>query len=43
MCWYETDDTPPFVINKKALDIAIKLALLLNCAIVDEIHVSRKQ
>jgi len=43
MCTYEMDDTPPFVINKEALDIAIKLALMLNCAIVDELHVSRKQ
>ncbi|MCP4580364.1 MAG: Glu-tRNA(Gln) amidotransferase subunit GatE [candidate division Zixibacteria bacterium] len=43
MCTYEMDDTPPFVINKKALDIAIRLALMLNCAIVDELHVSRKQ
>lgn len=43
MCTYEMDDTPPFLINEKALDIAIKLALMLNCAIVDELHVSRKQ
>jgi len=43
MCTYEMDDTPPFVINKKALDIAIRLALMLHCAIVDELHVSRKQ
>jgi glutamyl-tRNA(Gln) amidotransferase subunit E len=43
MCTYEMDDTPPFLINKNALEIAIKLALMLNCAIVDELHVSRKQ
>ncbi len=43
MCTYEMDDTPPFTINKKALDIAIRLALMLHCAIVDEVHVSRKQ
>jgi len=43
MCTYEMDDTPPFLINKEALDIAIKLGLMLNCAIVDELHVSRKQ
>lgn len=43
MCTYEMDDTPPFEINKKALKIAIRLALMLNCAIVDELHVSRKQ
>jgi len=43
MCTYEMDDTPPFVVNQKALDIAIRLALMLHCAIVDELHVSRKQ
>lgn len=43
MCTYEMDDTPPFLINRQALDIAIKLALLLNCSIVDELHVARKQ
>ncbi|UCE67665.1 MAG: Glu-tRNA(Gln) amidotransferase subunit GatE [Candidatus Zixiibacteriota bacterium] len=42
-CTYEMDDTPPFPINREALDIALKLAMLLNCAIVDEVHVSRKQ
>jgi len=43
VCTYEMDDTPPFVINKKALEIAIEIALMLNCQIVDEVHVSRKQ
>lgn len=42
-CTYEMDDTPPFPINREALDIAFKLAMLLNCAVVDELHVSRKQ
>ncbi len=42
-CTYEMDDTPPFPINAQALDIAFKLAMLLNCAVVDELHVSRKQ
>ncbi len=42
-CTYEMDDTPPFEINQQALDIAIELAMLLNCSIVDEIHISRKQ
>lgn len=42
-CTYEMDDTPPFPINQQALEIALKLAMLLNCAIVDELHVSRKQ
>ena len=42
-CTYEMDDTPPFPINPQALEIAMKLAVLLNCAVVDELHVSRKQ
>lgn len=42
-CTYEMDDTPPFPINKEALEIAIEIALLLNCRIVDEVHVTRKQ
>ncbi len=43
VCTYEMDDTPPFLINEEALDIAVKLCMLLNCNIVDELHVSRKQ
>ena len=43
VCTYEMDDTPPFQLNKQALDIAIEIALLHNCSIVDEIHISRKQ
>lgn len=43
VCTYEMDDTPPFQLNKQALDIAIEISLLLNCSIVDEIHISRKQ
>ncbi|MBN1280437.1 MAG: Glu-tRNA(Gln) amidotransferase subunit GatE [Candidatus Thermoplasmatota archaeon] len=43
VCTYEMDDTPPFRLNTDALDIALEVALLLNCSIVDEIHISRKQ
>jgi len=43
VCTYEMDDTPPFRLNQQALDIALELALLHNCSIVDEIHISRKQ
>lgn len=43
VCTYEMDDTPPFHLNRQALDIALEIALLLNCSIVDEIHISRKQ
>ncbi|MBE0433347.1 Glu-tRNA(Gln) amidotransferase subunit GatE [candidate division WOR-3 bacterium] len=43
VCTYEMDDTPPFPVNQEALAIAIELAMMLNCQIADEIHVSRKQ
>lgn len=43
VCTYEMDDTPPFLINQKALDIAIEIALMLNCNLVGELHVMRKQ
>lgn len=40
---YEMDDTPPFMINDDALDIAIEIALLYDAKIVDEVHIARKQ
>jgi glutamyl-tRNA(Gln) amidotransferase subunit E len=43
VCTYEMDDTPPFELNDAALDIAIKIALLYGCTMVDEIHIARKQ
>ena len=43
VCTYEMDDTPPFILNQQALDIALEITLLLNCSVVDEIHISRKQ
>ena len=43
VCTYEMDDTPPFLINQDAVEIGIKLALLFQCKIVDEAHISRKQ
>ncbi|MGQ9583610.1 MAG: Glu-tRNA(Gln) amidotransferase subunit GatE [Thermoplasmatota archaeon] len=43
VCTYEFDDTPPFPVNQSAVDIGIHIAMLLNCSIVDELHVSRKQ
>jgi glutamyl-tRNA(Gln) amidotransferase subunit E len=43
VCTYEMDDTPPFPMNEEALDIAIELGLLMNCHIVDELHIARKQ
>src|SRR5665647_2777602 len=36
VCTYEMDDTPPFMINEQALDIALGIAMLYNLALVDE-------
>ena len=41
-CLVEYDDEPPRELNKQALETAIKIALLLNAKIVDEIQVMRK-
>jgi Glu-tRNA(Gln) amidotransferase subunit E-like FAD-binding protein len=41
-CLVELDEAPPGPVNSQALDIALEIALLLNCNIVDEIHVMRK-
>lgn len=41
-CLVELDEAPPGPVNSRALDIALEIALLLNCTIVDEIHVMRK-
>jgi glutamyl-tRNA(Gln) amidotransferase subunit E len=42
-CTYEIDDTPPFKLNREALEIAIEIALLLKTIIVGELHITRKQ
>jgi glutamyl-tRNA(Gln) amidotransferase subunit E len=42
-CTYEMDDTPPFPVNQKAVDVAIEQCLMLGCDIVDEVHIARKQ
>lgn len=42
-CTYELDDTPPFLMNLEALDVAIEQCLMLGCDIVDEVHIARKQ
>ncbi len=42
-CTYDIDDTPPFVINREALGIAIEIALLLRTSMVGELHITRKQ
>jgi len=43
VCTYEMDDTPPFMIDEPALDIALGVAMLYNLALVDELHIARKQ
>ncbi|MDA3813873.1 MAG: Glu-tRNA(Gln) amidotransferase subunit GatE [Candidatus Cloacimonetes bacterium] len=42
-CTYDIDDTPPFPINREALDYAIQIALQLKLNIVGELHITRKQ
>lgn len=42
-CTYDFDDTPPFPINREALDIAVEIGLLLGSNIVGELHITRKQ
>lgn len=42
-CTYEVDDTPPFPVNREALDIAIRISLLSKLNIVGEVHITRKQ
>jgi glutamyl-tRNA(Gln) amidotransferase subunit E len=43
VCTYEMDDTPPFMINEQALDIALGVAMLYSLNLVDELHIARKQ
>ncbi len=42
-CTYDIDDTPPFPIDREALDIAIEVSLLCKLNIVGELHITRKQ
>ncbi|MEW6412112.1 MAG: Glu-tRNA(Gln) amidotransferase subunit GatE [Candidatus Zixiibacteriota bacterium] len=42
-CTYDIDDTPPFPVDREALDIAIEVALLGKLNIVGELHITRKQ
>ena len=43
VCTYEMDDTPPFLVNQNAVDVAIEQCVMLGCDIVDEVHIARKQ
>lgn len=42
VCTYELDETPPFPINTKALYDGVKLARMMNCQIVTETNICRK-
>jgi len=42
-CTYDIDDTPPFPLNREALDIALEISLLCQFNIVSEVHIIRKQ
>ncbi len=42
-CTYEMDDTPPFTLNREALQKAISLAKQFKTSLVDELHITRKQ
>ena len=42
-CTYDIDDTPPFKINREALEYALEISLLSNLNIVGEVHITRKQ
>src|SRR3990167_7412137 len=41
-CLVEYDEEPPHELNKQALETTLKIALLLNAKIIDEIQVMRK-
>uniref|UniRef100_A0A832HZI8 Glu-tRNA(Gln) amidotransferase subunit GatE n=1 Tax=Eiseniibacteriota bacterium TaxID=2212470 RepID=A0A832HZI8_UNCEI len=43
VCTYEMDDTPPFLVNQEAIDIAIELCLMMHMDVIDEVHIARKQ
>jgi len=34
------DDTPPFLVNQEAIDIAIELCLMMHMDIIDEVHIA---
>lgn len=42
-CTYEIDDTPPFLLNREALQYAMEVALMTQMSIVGELHITRKQ
>jgi glutamyl-tRNA(Gln) amidotransferase subunit E len=43
VCTYEMDDTPPFMLNEEAFEIALEISMLCGLSLVDELHIARKQ
>ena len=41
-CLVEEDDEPPARVDGEALDVTMEIAQLLDCAVVDQVHVMRK-
>ena len=41
-CLVEGDEEPPRPLNEEALDVALTVALLLSCRVVDEVEMMRK-
>ncbi|MFX1294759.1 MAG: Glu-tRNA(Gln) amidotransferase subunit GatE [Promethearchaeota archaeon] len=41
-CTYEMDETPPFEIDKKALEIGLIIGMLLNLNLYSELYICRK-
>lgn len=41
-CLIESDEEPPQMVNREALEIVLTISLALHCTIEDELHVMRK-
>jgi glutamyl-tRNA(Gln) amidotransferase subunit E len=41
-CLVENDDEPPHRLDDEALEVALEIAALLDCTVVDAVHVMRK-
>jgi glutamyl-tRNA(Gln) amidotransferase subunit E len=41
-CLIESDEEPPKMVNREALEIVLTISLALHCTIEDELHVMRK-
>lgn len=42
-CTYEVDDTPPFIVNRQAIEIGLQITMLSKMNVVGELHITRKQ